>query len=100
MDAMRGIVSAMLCVAMLTGCWGYTSSSKKWAYVGDSLLLVGGGAALAYGVEDKPAACTGDGCEYHSSIRGAEVVGVALLAAGLFGLLFNITRENVKNPSR
>ena len=90
----------MLCVAMLTGCWGYTSSSKKWADVGDSLLLVGGAGALAYGVEDKPAACTGDGCEYHSSIRGGEVVGVALLAAGLFGLLFNITRETVKNPSR
>jgi hypothetical protein len=97
---MRGIVSAMLCVAMLTGCWGYTSSSKKWAYVGDALLIAGGGAALAYGVEDKPTACSGNGCDYHSEIRGGEVIGVALIAAGLFGIVFNATRDTVKSQSR
>jgi hypothetical protein len=97
---MRGIVCVVVCVAMLTGCFGYTSSSKKWAYVGDSLLILGGGATLAYGVEDKPGACTGDGCEYHSEIRGGMVAGVALIAAGVFGMLFNATRETVKSQSR
>jgi hypothetical protein len=93
-------VAAVLCVAMLAGCFGYNSSAKKWAYLGDSLLLVGGGATLAYGVEDKPTACEGEGCPYHSEIRGGMVAGALLIGAGLFGLLFNATRENVKSQSR
>jgi len=85
---------------MVTGCFGYSSSSKGWAYVGDSLLLAGGGAALAYGVEDKPAACEGEGCPYHSEIRGGMVAGALLIGAGLIGILLNATRETVKTQSR
>jgi len=87
----------VLCVTMLAGCFGYNSSAKKWAYVGDSLLILGGGGALAYGIEDKPTACEGAGCPYHSEIRGGMVAGALLIGAGLFGLLFNATREYVKS---
>jgi hypothetical protein len=93
-------VAAVLCVTMLVGCFGYNSSAKKWAYFGDSLLIAGGGGALAYGIEDKPTPCMGEGCPYHSEIRGGMVAGALLIGAGLFGLLFNATRENVKSQSR
>ena len=85
---------------MLVGCFGYNSSSKGWAYVGDGLLIAGGGAALAYGVEDKPVACEGEGCPYHSEIRGGMVAGALLIGAGLIGILLNATRESVKTQSR
>jgi len=94
------VVALALCVAMLAGCFGYSSSAKKWSYVGDSILILGGGAALAYGVEDKPDACEGEGCPYHSEIRGGMVAGALLIGAGLFGLLFNATRETAKSSSR
>jgi succinate dehydrogenase/fumarate reductase flavoprotein subunit len=93
-------VAVVLCVALLTGCFGYNSSSKGWAYVGDSVLIAGGGAALAYGIEDKPAACEGAGCPYHSQLRGGMIAGALLIGAGLIGLLFNATRESVKSQSR
>ncbi|MFT3694593.1 MAG: hypothetical protein QM831_15700 [Kofleriaceae bacterium] len=90
-------VSAVLCVALLSGCFGYNSSSKGWAYVGDSILIVGGGAAIGYDVtQNKPEACEGTSCPYHSQIRGGMVVGAVLVAAGLFGIIFNATRDNVK----
>ena len=64
------------------------------------MLLAGGAAAVAYGVEDKPTACEGEGCPYHSEIRGGMVAGALLIGAGLFGILFNATRENAKSSSR
>ena len=85
---------------MLTGCFGYNSSSKGWAYVGDSVLIAGGGAALAYGIEDKPTPCEGEGCPYHSQLRGGMIAGALLIGAGLIGILFNATRESVKSQSR
>lgn len=94
------LVSLLLCVAMLAGCFGYNSSAKKWAYLGDTVLILGGGGALAYGIEDKPQACEGTGCPYHSEIRGGMVAGALLIGAGLMGILFNATRETVKSSSR
>lgn len=91
------VVSLVLCVALLAGCFGYNSSAKGWAYVGDSILIAGGGGALAYDVtQNKPEPCEGNSCPYHSSIRGGMVVGAVLIAAGLFGIIFNATRDNVK----
>jgi hypothetical protein len=37
-----------------------------------------------------------NGCSYRSSISGALVAGAVLAAAGVFGILFNATRDNVK----
>jgi hypothetical protein len=90
------VVSLVLCVAMLAGCFGYNSSAKKWAYVGDVILIAGGGAAVALDVTNKPAACDGAGCPYQSPVRGGMVAGALLVGAGLFGIIFNATRDNVK----
>jgi hypothetical protein len=91
------VVSLVLCVALLAGCFGYTSSSKGWSYVGDAILIAGGGAAVAYDVtENKPMMCEGAGCPYQSPVRGGMVAGALLIGAGLIGILFNATRDTVK----
>jgi hypothetical protein len=82
---------------LVTGCFGYNPSAKRWSYVGDAILLAGGGAAIAADRATQPAPCSGPGCPpYHSSISGGLVAGAVLVAAGLFGIVFNATRDNVK----
>ncbi len=82
------------------GCFGYNKSAKRWAYAGDAILIIGGGTTIALDVTGKPPPCMPDamnnGCSYKSSISGAMVAGAVLAAAGLFGILFNATRDNVK----
>jgi len=46
------VVSLVLCVALLAGCFGYNSSAKGWSYVGDAILIAGGAAAAAYDVTE------------------------------------------------
>ena len=82
---------------VVTGCFGYNPSAKRWSYVGDVILIAGGGAAIAADRATMPPACTGPGCPtYTSSFSGGLVVGAVLVAAGLFGIVFNATRDNVK----
>jgi hypothetical protein len=38
----------------------------------------------------------GNGCTFQPSIHGAMIGGIVLAAAGLFGILFNATRDDVK----
>ena len=91
------VVSLVLCVALLAGCFGYNSSAKGWSYVGDAILIAGGAAAAAYDVtENKPMMCEGAGCPYQSPVRGGTVVGALLIGAGLIGIIFNATRDTVK----
>ena len=82
------------------GCFGYNKSAKRWAYAGDAVLIAAGGATIALDLTSKAPPCMPDamnnGCSYKSSIDGALVAGVVLAAAGVFGLLFNATRDNVK----
>jgi hypothetical protein len=82
------------------GCFGYNPSAKRWAYVADAMMIVAGGTAIALDVTSKPSPCMPDamnnGCTYQSSISGAMVAGAVLAAAGVFGVLFNATRDNVK----
>jgi len=100
---MHHLVAITATIALLTGslgCFGYNSSAKRWAYVGDAVLIAAGGATIALDVTGKPPACMPDamnnGCSYQSSISGAMVAGAVLAAAGVFGVLFNATRDNVK----
>jgi hypothetical protein len=95
----RALITSIALVALLSGslgCFGYNRSAKRWAYVGDTVLVLGGGAAIAVDVTSKTEACVGDNCPYQSSIHGTMVAGVVLVAAGLFGYFFNATRDNVK----
>jgi hypothetical protein len=89
-------IALVLCVVLLGGCFGYNSSAKKWSYVGDTVLILGGGGAIAYDLTNKPEACVGAGCPYMSPIRGGLIAGALLAGAGLFGIIFNATRDNVK----
>ena len=87
-------------LTLLTACFGYNPSAKRWAYVGNATLIAAGGATIALDLTTRDAPCMPDamnnGCSYRSSIHGAFVVGAVLAAAGLFGILFNATRDNVK----
>lgn len=86
-----------LLLVFATGCFGYNTSAKRWSYVGDTILILGGGVAIAAEETTKPAPCSGPGCPtYQSSVGGALVVGAVLVAAGVFGIFFNATRDNVK----
>jgi len=90
------LIASIALVSPLGGCFGYNRSAKRWSYVGDTVLILGGGAAIAIDVTSKDAPCTGDNCPYRSPIRGTLIAGVVLAAAGVFGMLFNATRDNVK----
>jgi hypothetical protein len=99
----RSALSVTATLALLSGslgCFGYNPSAKRWAYAGDALLIAAGGATIALEVTGKDPPCMPDamnnGCSYKSSISGAMVAGAVLAAAGVFGLLFNATRDNVK----
>jgi hypothetical protein len=100
MGLSRSAVALVAAITLLAGCFGYTRSAKRWAYIGDAVLIAGGGATIALDLTSKDAPCMPDamnnGCSYRSPIRGALVAGVVLAAAGLFGILFNATRDDVK----
>lgn len=94
------VVAAMVAAALASGCFGYNPSAKRWAYVGDTLLVLGGGGVIAADLTANDEACmpaTGVVCGYESPISGMLVTGAVLAAAGLFGMLFNATRPNVKS---
>jgi len=100
---MRLARSAMALIASLTllaGCFGYNKSAKRWAYVGDAVLIAAGGATIALDLTSKDPPCMPDamnnGCSYRSAIHGAVLAGAVLAAAGVFGMFFNATRDNVK----
>jgi hypothetical protein len=91
-------IAALATAAMLTGCFGYNPSAKKWSYLGNSLLIAGGGATIAADIATRPAACSGTFpmCPYHPPIDGPLLVGAVLVAAGLVGIVINATRPTVK----
>jgi hypothetical protein len=91
-------VALVACIALITGCFGYNSSAKKWAYVGDSVLIVGGAATIAVDVTSSPEKCTATTgiCPYNAPVGGAMIAGIVLVTAGVIGMLYNATRTEVK----
>lgn len=93
----RCSVAWTLALALCAGCFGYNPAAKRTAYLGDSVLLVGGGAAIAAELLLDEEACMGAGCvEPLSPITGPLVAGTMLVTAGLVGIILNATRPNVK----
>ena len=107
---MRG-PSVLLCTLLAatvatasTGCFGYNSSAKKWAYAGDTLLVLGGAGAIAadvltYERMECPAnpAPGGAYCsDFSLPFGGAMVAGAVLVTAGIVGMIVNATRPTVK----
>ncbi len=98
---MRGkLVALITVVAFTTGCFGYNKSAKRWSYVGNTVLILGGGAAIAadqLGSSKPDMGLTMTAAKpYDPPFSGAMLAGVMLVAAGVFGMLFNATRSNVK----
>jgi hypothetical protein len=99
---MRGVALLALSALLATssGCFGYNSSAKNWAYVGNSVLIAGGGAAIASDFVFKAdassmtAMATDD--PYKPPISGAILAGSMLVTAGLLGIIINATRPTVK----
>ena len=92
------VIAALLVTTMLAGCFAYNQPAKKWAYVGDVVLMVGGGATIAGDIATRPPSCSGTYpmCPYRPPLDGPLVAGIVLATAGLVGLVINATRKNVK----
>lgn len=97
---MRGKWIALITVvAFATGCFGYNRSAKRWAYVGDTVLILGGGGVIALdatAAKPEPGLTMTAAEPYDPPFSGVFLAGVVLAAAGLFGILFNATRPIVK----
>ncbi len=88
----------LVALLLASGCFGYTRSAKRWAYVGNTVLVLGGGAVIAadqLGGGDAPAMTTTAAPQFEPPVSGALVAGVFLVAAGLVGYVFNATRREV-----
>lgn len=84
-------------VALLSGCFGYNAPARRAAYFGNTVLVLGGGGALAAELLTEDEACQGPGCVKEvSPITGPMVAGTMLITAGLVGFLLNLTRPTVK----
>ncbi|HEY5950013.1 MAG TPA: hypothetical protein VIV40_31175 [Kofleriaceae bacterium] len=92
---MSRVVALVACTTLVTGCFGYNSSAKKWAYVGDTVFIVGGGGAIAGDILTHEK-CEGLNCEFDPPFGGAAVAGALLVTAGIVGLIVNATRSEVK----
>src|SRR6476469_7799414 len=92
-------VALLAILALLPGCFGYNSGAKKWSYVGNTVLIVGGGGAIAGDILRSPEPCPTEsmnGC-YNPKVGGGMVAGVMLVTAGLIGIVINATRPNLKS---
>jgi hypothetical protein len=89
-------MKAVALVALLSACFGYDPGAKKWAYVADTLMIVGGGAAIGADLATRPGACSGPTCTYTPPIDGGLVAGAMLVSAGVIGIIYNATRSPVK----
>lgn len=93
----------ILLVACLSGCFGYNKSAKRWAFAGNTVLILGGGAVIAADVlatsgADPMMTVTGQpqAERYAPPISGGIIAGTLIASAGIIGILLNATRPNVK----
>jgi hypothetical protein len=92
-------LAVLALVAFASGCFGYNKSAKRWSYAGNTVLILGGGAVIGMDFltkEDAEPAMPMQMEPYKPPISGAIVAGALLAGAGLFGIIFNATRPNVK----
>lgn len=97
------VAAVLALVACLSGCFGYNRSAKRWAYAGNTVLVLGGGAAIAADVllegestMTMPVTGQPQQDEYSQPISGGIVAGALLVSAGIVGIILNATRPDVK----
>jgi hypothetical protein len=94
------LIALVVSVTLVTGCFGYNKSAKRWAYVGDTVLVLAGGGVIALDLTSSSEPCMESQgtprCRYEPPFSGMLVAGAVLAAAGLFGFVFNATRPYVK----
>ncbi|MCW5807609.1 MAG: hypothetical protein KIT31_34960 [Deltaproteobacteria bacterium] len=101
---LRAIALVALLAFGTAGCFGYNRGAKGWSYVGNSILILGGGGIIAADQlnKEKPGnnvPLPNQPPQYDPPFSGALLAGVILATAGLVGILFNATRPTV-NTSR
>jgi hypothetical protein len=93
-------VALVALVALLPGCFGYNRGAKGWSYVGNSILILGGGGIIAADQlsKDKPGTMMvlPNQVDYDPPFSGAILAGAILATAGIVGIFFNATRPIVK----
>ena len=93
---MPRVVALVACAALVSGCFGYSPSAKKWAYLGDTVLIVGGGGAIAADILTHEK-CEGLNCpDFELPFGGGTVAGAMLVTAGIIGIIVNATRTPLK----
>lgn len=97
------VIALVVSVTLMTGCFGYNKSAKRWSYVGDTVLLLGGGGVIALDLTSKNEPCMeAQGtprCRYEPPFSGMLVAGAVLVTAGLVGYVLNATRPYVKSSA-
>jgi hypothetical protein len=96
---MTRVLAVLALLACASGCFGYNKSAKRWAYAGNTVLILGGGGVIAADVltKDSSGPAMPDQMEpYKPPVSGGIVAGALIVAAGVFGIIFNATRPNVK----
>jgi hypothetical protein len=96
----RLTVFAVALGLLLGGCFGYNRGAKKWAYVGNSVLILGGGGLVAAdqlgGTSTSNTMPATGASPYDPPFSGLLLAGVVLASAGVLGMVFNATRPTVK----
>ena len=99
---MTRVVAVLALIACASGCFGYNKSAKRWAYAGNTVLILGGGGLIAADLLTKDSSpMTAPPMQpqmdkYSSPVSGGIIAGGLIVAAGVFGIIFNATRPNVK----
>jgi hypothetical protein len=94
------LVVLVTVLAFTSGCFGYNKSAKRWSYVGNTVLILGGGGAIAADQlatsKPDPGLTMTAAPPYNPPFSGVLLAGAMLVAAGFFGMIFNATRPYVK----
>ncbi|MBP9087466.1 MAG: hypothetical protein KBG15_15185 [Kofleriaceae bacterium] len=88
---------------------GYSRSAKRWAYLGNSTLIAGGGGAMALGILTYDTSCPSDTGGSSSTnacvtqvgpVSGITIAGTALLIGGIVAIVLTATRPLPRNAQR
>ncbi len=93
------LARALAILVLASGCFGYNRSAKRWAYAGDTVLILGGAGAIAGDLltrSDRAPAVPNIQEPYASPITGGLVAGAWLVVVGVVGIVLNATRPDVK----